>query len=253
MSGLKAQFLASLSHEIRTPLSGILGMLDLLLETELSEEQKEYAQSSHVCAENLLEIMNVTLEYSALSANQIELEDAEFSLTELMRTLFSEFSAKAMEKNLFLISSHEPNLPELVIGDEFRLKQLLCHIIGNALKFTQMGQVEISASARLRHEREALVTFSVRDTGIGIPAEKLESIFDFRQLESGLARRFSGMGLGLAVTQKLADLMGAEIKVSSEVGRGSTFRVMVPLRLPVEMPKLASIHVRDNPSLESFA
>src|SRR5713226_4780249 len=232
LNELKGQFLASLNHEIRTPLSGILGMTDLLLETELSEEQKDYIGATRQCAESLLETLNATLEYSALSANHLTPEEAEFHLRETLEGAVTEFSSKAESKGLRLICHFDASLPDTVIGDALRVRQLLYHLAGNAVKFTRTGEVEVSAAACEQADATVLVTILVRDTGIGIPADQLSTIFDsFRQLETGLSRRFPGMGLGLAVAQKLASLLRGTLTVESEVGRGSTFSIRLPLRL----------------------
>jgi CheY-like chemotaxis protein len=227
------EFLASLNHEIRTPLSGILGMTDLLLETALTEDQREYADATRVCAENLLEILNVTLEYSALSANQVRLEETEFSLLDTVQGVLGEFAPKAQSKGLRLVSALDRSLPEMAVGDALRLRQLLWHLVGNAIKFTKEGQVEIRACAVATDVGQVMVTIEVRDTGIGIAAEQLKQIFEsFRQLETGLSRSHGGLGLGLAVARKLAELLNGTIHVESELRRGSTFSVQLPLRLP---------------------
>ena len=240
LSELKGQFLTSLNHEIRTPLSGILGMTDLLLETSLSDEQKEYVGATRLCAENLLEILNVTLEFSALSANHLHLEEGEFSLRETLAGLVSEFAFKAESKNVRLRHNFDRSLPPTVVGDALRVRQLIWHLLGNAVKFTQRGEIEVSASAGKAGPSGVPVIVSVRDTGIGIRPDQVGSIFEsFRQLETGLARNYPGLGLGLAVAQKIALLLGGSISVESELGRGSTFTVQVPLRLPVD-PAAAS-------------
>lgn len=235
---LKAQFLASLNHEIRTPLTGILGMLDLLLETELDGEQREFAENSHLCARSLLEVMNSTLEFSALAANQVVLEPADFQLKEMLEALVDEFSPAARAKGLKFICSFDRDLPEIVIADEVRLKQLLSYLVNNAVKFTNHGEVEVSASLAAIEDNGIIVDFAVRDTGIGVPPNKLQSIFEsFHQSETGLSRRYSGMGLGLALAQKLAKLMDSDVKVTSIVGKGSTFWVSIFLRVPREVHK----------------
>ena len=236
LSVMKGQFLASLNHEFRTPLSGILGMADLLLETHLTEEQKEYVGASRLCAENLLEIFNATLEFSSLCANHIELDETEFPLRETIEGVVTEFGLKASQKGLRLRHNLDRSLPFAVVGDAVRIRQLLCHLIGNAIKFTENGDVEVSASARETGETGgALVAIQVRDTGIGIAREQLDTIFEsFRQLETGLARNYPGLGLGLALAQKLAVLLRSELTVASELGHGSTFAVALPLRLTPE-------------------
>ena len=235
LSELKGQFLASLNHEIRTPLSGILGMSDLLLETPLTEEQKEYVDATRLCAENLLEILNATLEYSALSANHIHLEEEEYPLLETLEGVVAQFAFKAKAKGLELRHSFDRNLPEAVIGDALRLRQLVWHLVANAVKFTNKGEVEIRASASQTDRGRGEVSIQVSDTGIGIPASHLSTIFEsFRQLETGLSRNYPGLGLGLAVAQKLAILLDGELSVQSEPGKGSTFSLRLPVRLPVE-------------------
>ena len=231
LNELKGQFLASLNHEIRTPLSGILGMADLLLETELTEEQKEYVGSARLCAENLLEMLSVTLEFSALSANQVTLEETEFRVRDMLKSLAAELLPKAEAKGLRLQTACEESVPEVVLGDELRLHHLLGHLANNAIKFTTHGEVELRASATTKN-RECALRLQVRDTGIGIAPEKLASIFEsFRQLESGLARSYPGLGLGLAIAEKLTSLMHGELLVESEPGAGSIFTVKIPVRL----------------------
>jgi CheY-like chemotaxis protein len=233
---VQGEFLASLNHEIRTPLSGILGMTDLLLETPLTEDQREYAGAARLCAENLLEILNVTLEYSALSANQVLLEESEFSLIDTLRGVVTEFAAKAQSKGLRLVGALDANLPEMAIGDPLHLRQILWHLVGNAVKFTREGQVEVRASARQADVGQVTVTVEVRDTGVGIAPEQLREIFEsFRQLETGLSRSHGGLGLGLAVARKLVELLNGTIHVTSELGQGSSFSVQLPLRLPANL------------------
>jgi two-component system, sensor histidine kinase len=236
---VQGQFLASLNHEIRTPLSGILGMTDLLLETTLTEDQREYVGATRTCAENLLEILNVTLEYSALAANQVLLEETEFSLAETLAGVLGEFAPKAESKGLRLIRALESSLPEMVLGDALRLRQVVWHLLANAVKFTRQGYVEVvasaSVSASISDDRRSQVTIRVRDTGVGIAPDHLAEIFEsFRQLEQGLSRNHSGLGLGLAVTQKLITLLGGSIQVESDPGKGSVFAVTLPFKLPAE-------------------
>ncbi len=230
---MQGEFLASLNHEIRTPLSGILGMTDLLLETPLTEDQREYAGAARLCAENLLEILNVTLEYSALSAHQVLLEETEFPLVDTLRGVLNEFAAKAQSKGLRLVDALDSSLPEMAVGDPLHLRQILWHLVGNAVKFTKEGQVEVRASAATTDARQLTVAIEVRDTGVGIAPEQLKAIFEsFRQLETGLSRSHGGLGLGLAVARKLVELLNGTIHVASELGHGSTFSVRLPLRVP---------------------
>jgi CheY-like chemotaxis protein len=232
---LQGQFLASLNHEIRTPLSGILGMTDLLLETLLTEDQREYVGATRLCAENLLEILNVTLEYSALSANHVLLEETEFSLRDALYGVLSEFAPKAESKGLRLMRELDSSLPEVVVGDPLRLRQILWQLVANGVKFTREGHVEVAASAIAGLDRQVRVSLRVRDTGIGMDPNQLAEIFEsFRQLETGLSRNHGGLGLGLAVAQKLVALLGGSISVDSELGKGSVFTVSLPFKLPLE-------------------
>lgn len=234
-------FLACLNHEIRTPLSGIIGMVDLLLETPLDEEQKDYVTSARLCAENLFELLNATLEFSALEAGEITLDENEFGVREMLNAALAPFRPKAEAKSLKLYLTVESNIPETMIGDAPRLKELLGHVLANGVKFTQTGSVELRASFEHRADgtlpangtnaKQDWLILSVRDTGIGIDPERLPSLFQsFRQGETGLSRQYSGLGLGLALARKMTELMGGRISAQSEVGLGSTFTIEVPLR-----------------------
>ena len=261
---LKGQFLASLNHEIRTPLSGILGMADLLLETTLDEEQREYVNAARLCAESLFEILNATLEYSSLESGQFSLDESEFSLRELLESAVNQQAARAHAKGLRLFPTLEPGLPETLIGDAPRIRELLSHLLANAVKFTHAGSVELRVSIERQPGGNRLV-IAVRDTGIGIPPQQLETIFEsFRQGETGFARNYPGLGLGLALARKLALLMKGSIEVESAPDQGSVFTLRLPLRQPPELsreeapleetsanaqrkPKPAILAVEDNP------
>jgi CheY-like chemotaxis protein len=225
---LKGLFLASLNHEIRTPLSGIIGMADLLLETTLDEEQREYVNAARLCAESLFEILNAALEISSLEAGSFKLEDSEFALREMIDAAIDHHVMRAESKGLRLFSTLEPGLPETVIGDAPRIRELLGYLLGNAIKFTHSGSVELRVSVPARQ-----LVMEVRDTGIGIPADRLDVIFEsFHQVDNSLSRSYPGLGLGLALARKLTMLMNGRVEVSSEHGRGSTFTVRLPLRTP---------------------
>ncbi len=232
---LKSHFLAGLNHEIRTPLSGILGMSDLLLETRLDDLQREYVATARICAEELLELLNSALEFSAVSTGGLTLEEAEFNLDELLKGVVDHGQIKAHAKGLRL-TAEMGNLPVAVMGDATRLRQVLAQLIGNAIKFTPRGEIHLSAQTVALPECRCLLQVGVRDTGIGIPPEQLKHLFEsFRQLESGLGRRYSGLGLGLALVQQLVRLMGGDVTAESQPGRGSLFTVRVPLRLAREL------------------
>jgi CheY-like chemotaxis protein len=254
---LKGTFLASLNHEIRTPLSGILGMADLLLETELTDEQRDYVTTSRLCAEDLFHILNATLAYSALEAGQVTLEETEFSPQEIVDSAMAQQAAKAQAKGLRLASKLDAAMPETLLGDASRIQEIAAHLLDNAIKFTPHGgSVELSLSMERGPEAPGLLTVAVADTGIGIPADRLDLIFEsFRQGDSGLARLYPGLGLGLALVRKLVALMNGDVQVKSEPGQGSTFTVHIPVRLPAEpsaVEKLAgdrpwTLAVEDNP------
>ncbi|MEO8049009.1 MAG: ATP-binding protein [Acidobacteriota bacterium] len=248
---LKGTFLANLNHEVRTPLSGILGMTDLLLETNLDEEQRDYVATTRLCAENLFHLLNATLEYSALTAGHLKLEEAEFVLSEVVESAVAREREKAQMKGLKLTAMLDPALPQTMIGDAARIQDLLGHLLDNAIKFTHHGSVCLS----LTRERQNF-KIEVRDTGIGIdPARKARIFESFHQVDSGLSRNYPGLGLGLALVQKLLALMGGEIAAESELDKGSTFTVRLPIRMaaaahkPVPHPSgvPAVLAVEDNP------
>jgi CheY-like chemotaxis protein/two-component sensor histidine kinase len=229
---LKSEFLASLNHEIRTPLSGIVGMMDLLEETGLDPDQSEYVGAARMCAEDLLRHVNAALEYSALVAGQLKLEESDFNLVEVLRAALDTHQAKAQARGIAISLSLAGALPGLVVGDSVRLREILSHLIDNALKFTFSGEVAVSAEAA-----DGALLLTVQDSGIGIPAEQLPAIFDsFHQIDSGFGRRFTGLGLGLALVHRLALLMGGTVDVDSRPGHGSIFRLKLPLRPAREHP-----------------
>jgi CheY-like chemotaxis protein len=255
---LKGQFLASLNHEIRTPLSGIMGMVDLLLETNLDSEQSEYVNAARLCAESLFEILNATLEYSSLEAGQFRLDDGEFILKEMLDSALNQHLLRAQTKGLRLFSTLEAGLPETMLGDAPRLREMLGHLISNAIKFTHAGTVEVRVTIDRAAGDGPWIVVEVSDTGIGIPADRLGAIFEsFRQVEAGLSRSYPGLGLGLALVRKLVALMNGRVDVESTVGVGSKFTVRLPVRLPLEsvqevvMPlsgfRPAILAVEDNP------
>jgi CheY-like chemotaxis protein len=232
---VKGVFLASLNHEIRTPLSGIMGMIDLLLETSIDDDQRDYLNAARLCADSLSELLNSSLEYAALEAGQISLEESEFSVKEMLEAALGQQRTKADLKQLRLRLTLDAGLPETLVGDAARLRELMGHLVNNAIKFTHTGSVDVRVSMRTTATlpKPDVLIAEVRDTGIGIPAHKLGSIFEsFQPGESGLARAYPGLGLGLALAQKLATVMGGRILVESQHGVGSTFTLEVPLRRP---------------------
>lgn len=232
-SQAKSQFLANMSHEIRTPLNGVSGMLELLSRTKLDERQTRYIDTAQNSAKSLLSVINDILDFSKIEAGKLEIESVEFRLRETLADVVDMFALQAATKNLELIGNIKTDIPDFVIGDPERLRQVMINILGNATKFTETGTVSVSACCLTTEENSAIVEIKVEDTGCGMTQETLENLFEsFTQADASTTRKFGGTGLGLTISQQLVGLMNGEITVSSEIDRGSIFTLTFDFPLP---------------------
>jgi len=229
----KSEFLANMSHEIRTPINGIMGMTDLLLDTRQTGDQREYTEAIHSCGDSLLSLINDILDFSKVEAGQLVLEALDFDIRTTVEDSLEILAVKAQQKGIDVVCMISEDVPEILRGDPGRLRQILFNLVGNAIKFTSRGGVTVRAGLQDESETSVTLSFSVEDTGIGIPPDKQEAVFSkFIQADPSTSREFGGTGLGLAICRQLIHLFQGEIQVASEEGRGSTFSFTVVFEKP---------------------
>jgi PAS domain S-box-containing protein len=229
----RGEFLSRMSHEIRTPIHGIIGMTQLTLDTRLSDDQRQYLEMTKSSADSLLEIINDILDFTKIEAKHLEIEETDFDLRPVVELAANMLAVRAHQKGLELICRISPRVPTALVGDSRRLQQVLVNLLGNAVKFTEQGEIVVQVEVEEENDQMACLYFAVHDTGIGVPEDKQALIFEaFHQADGSASRKYGGTGLGLAIARQLVELMGGRIWVESRLGAGSTFRFSIPMKKP---------------------